>query len=392
MPRRFVAGATGAALLVAGLGGCDPGLLDPPGRPVPSLTDLKATAVAARYRAGKYPGTINSTLNDPVIVYRFTYANGVTLWALLLWHERTGNDALLEQVRTSLAKYQADRLYRPEGSSDPIDYLGSMAHATLAYYLHTGDERFLSEALDAARFFHDGVSRTPEGLIAHHSAPRRGKIWADALFMTMPLLAKAGTVLDDPAFYDDVLAQFRGFDERLRDPVVGLYHQGYNWHGTGPTPGFWGRANGWVAVAMTEALEAIPEDHAGRDELLTLYQDFAAALVAHQGPGGMWHQLLNRPDSYEETSCTGLICYALARGVQRGWLPGTYADAVRRGVAGLNRMISLSGDIGNICPGTGPQASESSYFNRAPQRNESHGIGPALLGLYGGALIENLTK
>jgi rhamnogalacturonyl hydrolase YesR len=392
MRRRFVICAAGAALLLAGLAGCDPGLLDPSGRHGPPLTDLKATAVAARYLAGKYPGTINSTLNDPVIVYHFTYANGVTLWALLLWHERTGNDALLEQVRASLAKYQADGRYRPHGGSDPIDYLGSMAHATLAYYLHTGDEQFLDEALDAADFFHDGVSRTPEGLIAHHSAPQRGKIWADALFMTMPLLAKAGAVLDDPAYHDDVLAQFHGFATRLRHPLVGLYHQGYNWHGSGPTPGFWGRANGWVVVAMTEALDAIPEDHPGRDELLALYQDFAAALVAHQGLGGMWHQLLNRPDSFEETSCTGLITYALARGVQRGWLPAEYAVAVRRAAVGLNRMISLTGDIANICPGTPPQSSESAYFNTTPRRNESHGIGPALLGLYGAALMEDLAE
>lgn len=392
MRRRSVIWATGVAVLVAGLTGCDPGLIDPWGRPTPELTDLKATAVTTRYRAGQYPGTINSTLNDPVIVYHFTYTNGVTLWALLLWHERTGNDALLEQVRASLAKYQADRLYRPHGGRDPIDYLGSMAHATLAYYLHTGDEQFLNEALDAARFFHDGVSRTPEGLIAHHSAPRHGKIWADALFMTMPLMAKAGMVLDDPAYYDDVLAQFRGFDARLRDRIVGLYHQGYNWHGTGPTPGFWGRANGWVVVAMTEALDAIPEDHPGRDELLAMYQDFAAALVAHQGLGGMWHQLLNRLDSYEETSCTGLITYALARGIQRGWLPSEYVSAVRRAASGLNRMISLTGAIENICPGTPPQSSEGAYFNTAPRRNESHGIGPALLGLYGAALIEDLVE
>jgi len=374
--------------LLSWLAGCNGDWLESAGRVTPELASSKAAVVAARYLAGNYPGTIDSTLDDAVVVYHFTYVNGVTLWALLLWHEQSQNPAYLEQVRVSLEKYRAEGLYRP-GGDDPIDYLGSMAHATLAYCLHTGDERFLQEALDAARFFRDGVSRTPEGLIAHHSAPQRGKIWADALFMTMPLLAKAGKVLNDPTYYDDVLAQFRGFSARLRDRHTGLFHHGYNWHRTGPTPGYWGRANGWVVVAMVEVLDAIPTQHPGREELLALYQDFAAALVARQGPGGMWHQLLNRLDSYEETSATGLICYALARGVQRGWLPADYADAVQHALAGLSRMISWSGDISNICPGTGPQSSENAYLNRAPRRNESHGIGPALLGLYAGTLLPN---
>jgi unsaturated rhamnogalacturonyl hydrolase len=134
---------------------------------------------------------------------------------------------------------------------------------------------------------------------------------------------------------------------------------------------------------MTEVLDTIPENYAARDELLTLYQDFMAAVVQHQGLGGMWHQLLNRPDTYEETSCTGMFLYALSRGVQRGWLPPEYADAVKRGHAGLTRMIASGGDIANICPGTPTQSSEEAYAQKSPRTNDSHGIGPAMLGVYG---------
>lgn len=363
--------------------GCDAELTDLASRVVPVTAERQAEILTRRYMAGDYPGTINHTLDDPVVVYHFTYQNGVTLWALTLLHEHTGDADLLRQVQTSLAKYDRDRLYRPELGEDPIDYLGSMAHATLAYSLTSGDERYLENALSAARFFRDDVARTPKGLIAYHSDPQRGRIWADALFMVTPLMAKAGRLLDDPAYYDDVLAQFRGFTQKLRDPDVGLYHQGWNWHGSGASPGYWGRANGWVALAMTEVLGAIPEGHAGRDELLGLYRDFMAAVVAHQGHNGMWHQLLNRPDTYEETSCSGMFIYALSRGVQRGWLPGQYADAVRRGHAGLSRMMSLEGEIENICPGTPTQASEEAYARRSLRRNDSHGIGPAMLGVYG---------
>lgn len=356
--------------------------------PAPSDAKSQARIIASRYAAGDYPGTINSTLGNEHIVYHFTYTNGVTLWALMLLDGEDGNGDYRAQVRASLEKYAADDLYRPEGGDEPIDYLGSMAHATLVYSRMTGDERFLDEALAAAEYFHSDGARTPADLIAYHENPRRGRIWADALFMTMPLMAKAGQVLGDEVYYDDVLHQFAGFRERLRDPETGLYHQGYNWHGDGPTPGFWGRANGWVLVAMAEALRAIPPTHPGRDELLAAYRDLAAALARYQGSSGMWHQLVDRPDSYEETSCTGLFIYGLARGVEQGWLDMEFADVVRDGHRGLTRMLSLNGDIENICPGTGPQDSESDYFNRGPRRNESHGIGPVLLGTYGTLLLE----
>ncbi len=360
--------------------GCGAGLPDLPGRASP---DLQTQIVAARYLAGQYPGTINSTLDDPVVVYHFTYTNGVTLWALLLLHEETGNPAYLDQVRASLVKYDADNLYRPNAGDEPIDYIGSMAHATLEYCRRSGDDRFLGHALETARFFRDDVARTPENLIAYHGNPERGRIWADALFMVAPLMAKAGKLLNDNSYYDDVLAQFRGFTGKLRDPLVGLYHQGWNWHGPGASPGFWGRANGWIALAMAEVLDTIPENYAGREELLASYQDFARAIVAHQGADGMWHQLLDRPESYEETSCTGMFVHALARGVQEGWLTEDYGRAVERGQAGLSRMISLKGDIANICPGTSTQSSEEAYLNRGPRRNDSHGIGPVLLALRG---------
>jgi len=372
--------AAGAAGLILVLAGCTTDLLD---LPAPADAEVQSAIVATRYMAGGYPDVIDRLPGQPYAVYRWGYTQGVTLWALLLLHEQTGNSAYLDQVGAALANYDAHGRIRIHGGSEPIDYIGSMAHAILEYSERSGDDRYLDEALEAARFFRDDVARTPEGLIAYHSKPQGGRIWADALFMVTPLMAKAGRLSDDPSYYDDVLEQFRGFAEKLRDPQVGLYHQGWNWHGSGPSPGFWGRANGWTALAMTEVLDTLPADYAGRDALLTLYRDLGAAIVAHQGSGGMWHQLLDRVDSYEETSCTAMFIYVLARGVERGWLGQEYRTAIERGHAGLSRMISISGGIANICPGTPTQPSEQAYLERGPRRNDSHGIGPVLLATYG---------
>jgi unsaturated rhamnogalacturonyl hydrolase len=78
-----------------------------------------------------------------------------------------------------------------------------------------------------------------------------------------------------------------------------------------------------------------------------------------------------------------MFIYALARGVERGWLGQEYLEAIERGHVGLSRMISLGGGIDNICPGTPTQPSEHAYLEQGPRRNDSHGIGPVLLATYG---------
>jgi rhamnogalacturonyl hydrolase YesR len=372
--------------LLLGLVGCDAKLAD---IPAPADPTALASLVTGRYIAGGYPNVIDSTRDDMVIIYHFSYPEGVTLWALLLQDELLGEGYMTAQVRASFESYNEQGRLRVHGGNEPIDYIGAMAHAIVEYSLRTGDERFLDKALEAARFFHEDAARTPDGLIAYHSDPQRGRIWVDALFMVTPLMAKAGRYLDDPTYYDDVLAQFTGFSAKLRSPTVGLYHQGWNWHGEGASPGYWGRANGWVAMAMVEVLDTIPEGYPGRDELLELFQDFAAALAERQGGFGMWHQLLTRPDSYEETSATGMIMYALSKGVARGWLDPNYVDVIERANTGLARMITLNGDIRNICPGTSTQSSEDDYFDRGPRTNDRHGIGPVLLGTYGLTTVRN---
>lgn len=371
--------------------GCDGPLGDFISRAVPLDSGAKSELVAARYMAGDYPGTINHTLDDAVVVYHFTYTNGITLFALHELHQLTADPRYGTQVRASLRHYLESDDYRSDGGDEPIDYLGAMAHAALVHAEAHEDGALRAAALDAARYFLEDAARTPAGLLGYHEDPARGRIWADALFMTMPLLAKAGRVLDDSRYYDDVLANFRGYAERLRDPNTGLYHQGYNWHGAGASPGFWGRANGYVAVAQVEALRALPADYPGRAGLLADFRDFAAALVVRQDALGRWHQLLDEPATYAESSCTGLLTYALARGVTEGWLDASYREAARRGAEATAAFVTLDGDIENVCPGTGTQASREAYRNRGPRTNDSHGVGPVLLGLYGGLLVEEGT-
>jgi rhamnogalacturonyl hydrolase YesR len=88
-----------------------------------------------------------------------------------------------------------------------------------------------------------------------------------------------------------------------------------------PHPAFhWARANGWAFMAMAELLDVLPEDHPGFKAVLSQFQAHAEGLAAYQSGFGFWHQLIDRNDSYLETSATAIYAYAYAKGINRGWL------------------------------------------------------------------------
>ena len=47
--------------------------------------------------------------------------------------------------------------------------------------------------------------------------------------------------------------------------------------------------------------------------------------MARQNKDGLWHQVLDRPKSYTETSCSGMFTYSLLAGSNKGWLPSSSA-------------------------------------------------------------------
>ena len=68
-------------------------------------------------------------------------------------------------------------------------------------------------------------------------------------------------------------------------------------------------------MAMAELLDVLPEDHPARPKILALFKDHATGLIANQGHAGLWHQLLDRRESYEETSASAMYVFAIARGI-----------------------------------------------------------------------------
>ena len=132
-------------------------------------------------------------------------------------------------------------------------------------------------------------------------------------------------------------------------------------------------------MATAELLNVIPQDHPDRAAVLDIFRRAAQGAIAVQGSMGLWHQLLDKPDSYLETSASAMFTFALARGVNRGWLPPTYAPAAQAGWRALEQRVRADGTIEGICVSTTAAADAAYYYNRPTDLVAPQGYGAMLM-------------
>ncbi len=234
----------------------------------------------------------------------------------------------------------------------------------LELYIQTKDETYLK--LGKMLADRQWEKPTPEGLTD------QTRFWIDDMYMITILQVQAFRATGDKVYLDRAAAEMVVYLDKLQKPNALFYH--------GPDfPFFWGRGNGWVAAGMAEMLRFLPEDHPQRARILKSYLEMMAALRKYQDPDGMWHQLLNGPDSYKESSCTAMFTYAMIVGVRHGWLPEKdYGETARKGWLALTDHIDADGNVGDVCIGTGQKNSRDFYLNRPTSKGDPHGQAPTL--------------
>jgi len=224
-----------------------------------------------------------------------------------------------------------------------------------------------------------GQFRLPDGTLARHR-PQPVSLWSDDLYMGVPALARMGSMTGRPAWLDDAARNTLQLSARLFRPAQGLYAHGWNADDPDAPAFFWGRCNGWAMMAMEELLDALPADHPRRAEVLALLRAQIRSVAALQSGQGLWHQLLDRPDSYLETSASAMFVYAIAHAANRGWInPVSYVPVAQAGWCGVASQIDGSGAVENICVATTFASDPVYYCTRPVSVRALHGYGPVLL-------------
>lgn len=198
------------------------------------------------------------------------------------------------------------------------------------------------------------------------------RFWIDDMYMITILQVQAYRATHDKIYLDRAALEMVAYLDKLQQPN-GLFYHGADF------PFFWGRGDGWIAAGMPELLSELPADHPQRARIMEGYHKMMAALLKYQDADGMWHQLIDHPESYKETSCTAMFTYAFILGVKNGWLTDpAYAQGARKGWLALQNYIDENGDVDKVCVGTGQTNSLQFYLTRPTQKGNPHGQAPVL--------------
>ena len=208
---------------------------------------------------------------------------------------------------------------------------------------------------------------------------RKGKgMMTDDPYMTVPFLVREWKASGDQRQLDAAVAQILGTHTRLLDTQHALLRHLWDLRAAKPAGEFWGRGNGWTLLAHVELLAYLPADHPRHAEVLTAFVRHMEGLRAVADKDGGWHQVLDHPESWLETSATGMITYGMARGVNEGWLDPSFAMTARKGWAALRLKVTPTGDLTDVCGST--DTGDLAYYLKRPRlQGDLHGFGSFLL-------------
>jgi rhamnogalacturonyl hydrolase YesR len=261
---------------------------------------------------------------------------------------------------------------------EELDDCGAMGASVIETYRGDPQERYRKYIDLAANHITKIQARMDDGTLVR-SFPRKWTLWVDDLYMSISFLSRIGDLSGDVRYFDDAVRQVVNFHRYLFDSEKRLLR--HCWFSDTRSPGvaFWGRGNGWAMLAQVDLLDRLPANHPSRDTLLVLLKRDIDGIAQYQSSDGLWHQLLDMPDSYEETSCSAMFTYAIARGINKGYIAASYAPVARRGWEGVASRIRSDGQIEGVCAGTGVGDNLDFYYKRPTPLNDPHGIGAVLL-------------
>jgi rhamnogalacturonyl hydrolase YesR len=220
--------------------------------------------------------------------------------------------------------------------------------------------------------------RLRDGTFARNR-PLPNTVWADDLYQSIPALAQAGTAKGDNKYFEESIIQVTRYANTVFNKTKGLYMHAWV-QDMDPHPEFyWARVNGWAMMAFVELLNELPANHPEREKVLTLFRSHVAGVAALQSGTGLWHQLLDRNDSFLETSASAMFTFCIAHGVNKGWLNAVaYGSVALQGWKAVSAKVNSRGQVEGTSAGTSVSFDAAFYYNR-PVGTGPHGYGSVIL-------------
>ena len=228
------------------------------------------------------------------------------------------------------------------------------------------------------------------------------QMWLDGLYMGEPFYTEYATAFKEEKDFDDIANQFIYMENHARDVKTGLLYHGWDeckkerWAdpNKGLSPNFWGRADGWYAMALVDVLDKFPANHPKRKELISILNRLVTAISNYQDKqSGLWYQVLDKgteKGNYLEASASCMFVYALAKGVRKGYLSASFKQIAHKGYQGIinkfietdaNDQVNLNGTVSVAGLGGTPyrDGSYQYYLSEKVVQNDAKGVGAFIM-------------
>ncbi|MDR2258473.1 MAG: glycoside hydrolase family 88 protein [Treponema sp.] len=316
--------------------------------------------------------------DDPERYKFWEWPQGVGLFGIWKLYEKLKDPACL----AILDRYYSARL----AGVLPARNVNTTAPMLALSYLaeHTGNQGYIDACVRWAHWIMTGMARTQEGGLQHivSEQANTGELWDDTLFMAVLFLANMGRILGRGDYLEEAAYQFLVHAKYLTDTHTGLWYHGFTFEGRHNfVNALWGRGNCWITIAVPVFLEIASPALPLSCFLRNILEQQAAALASLQDPGGMWHTLLDDPDSYLEASATSGFAYGLLKGIHDGLLPASYRPAVDAAIQAILQNINPEGIVERVSYGTPMGRDSRDFYKKIPIRPTPYGQSLALLAL-----------
>lgn len=343
---------------------------------------------------------------------KWSYVMGIEMEGMLdtYEHYKEGNNAILDYLKEYPAK-MIDEKGNITGYKYEDFNLDNVRTAKFILRMHNlfptkGTEKALKTLFKQLQ----NQPRTKEG-VYWHKAIYANQVWLDGIFMGLPFYCNYAVQTMKPKkaekYLNDAVDQMVKTDYRTYDEKTQLWKHAWDethqqfWANKedGKSQHCWARALGWYVMAMTECLDAMPENYARRQEVIDLLNKAMKSVVKYQDKKtGVWYDVLDvkSDKNYLESTASSMFTYVLLKGYRKGYLSEEYLKAGVKAYNGiLKQFIKVNADktisltrccaVSGLGPGPGPYVKKPNYkrdgsfeyYMSEPIRdNDAKGVGP----------------
>lgn len=292
---------------------------------------------------------ISRVLTATIGMQRFNWEQGTVAQALL---EMGEYDLMISFARAAIMR-QTEGRFSVIAGNNPINDCASIGEAVLFAGKLTGDPIFKQGADGMLDVIKTTPHKNDEGIIYHTQEPAK-YIMSDAYYMLPPFLAAAGE-------FDEALKQIEGYRKYLYHPAEKLYS--HMWDGPNKRferEDFWGVGNGWTAAGLTRVIKHLPDSRMeDKKRMIGYVKDVVDGCLKFLREDGLFHNVINKPDTFAEVNLSQMISYTIFRGVKAGYLDPGYLNKAELMRKAANEQVDYLGYVNKVC---GVPSFDRSYF------------------------------